>query len=548
MAVGGLALLVGGWLLGQVLVFDYLATPALSSSVASFTGPARPDSSLDVQLAGAGVGLDTVQLYRSDRANPNATAPETPVSVQPQAGHSGDWTLVAPDGGSLLRPDGDYRLVVSALEPRPAFPLPRTEVIEREYRFTTVQAPRPDLGADPIKPRWATPFTVSWNLPMASLDATVSPPVALRASVDPQDAHKTQFALGKEDGSDLTSGQTYQVTIGHARSVDGLDLQQAATFAVVTPMRPKLENVPDTVVLHKGDDLELKSSAELAEAKLEATNSVALDTSIDHNKIVIKLQDYSQGMDFDLIVASGTSTEGAPLPGSVDVHVTTPAALDPPVVRPGGGAVVSPTTHPTIIFAAPVADPDAALNAIDIQPSIKGEWRWTAPNRAELVPNSRLPVLTSYKVTIHGGPDGPRSQDGGYLEDDVVSTFQTTHDKRIDVSLAGQVVTLIQDGQAIRTLAAATGVAAAPTPPGDYVVQAHMAQARFVGQNPDGSHYDIPDVHWVMPFMGDYTIHGAYWRGRFGVPGSDGCVSMTDADAKVLYDWADVGTPVIIHA
>jgi hypothetical protein len=31
-------------------------------------------------------------------------------------------------------------------------------------------------------------------------------------------------------------------------------------------------------------------------------------------------------------------------------------------------------------------------------------------------------------------------------------------------------------------------------------------------------------------------------------PGSDGCVSMTDADAKMLFDWADVGTPIVIHS
>jgi lipoprotein-anchoring transpeptidase ErfK/SrfK len=94
---------------------------------------------------------------------------------------------------------------------------------------------------------------------------------------------------------------------------------------------------------------------------------------------------------------------------------------------------------------------------------------------------------------------------------------------------------------------AATGVAAAPTPPGDYAVQYHMAVARFTGTNPDGSHYDIPDVHWVLAMFGDYTIHGAYWRGRFGVPGSDGCVSMTDGDARVVFDWADDGTPIHIH-
>src|SRR5207244_238793 len=83
---------------------------------------------------------------------------------------------------------------------------------------------------------------------------------------------------------------------------------------------------------------------------------------------------------------------------------------------------------------------------------------------------------------------------------------------------------------------------------GTFSVYMKAPQMRFRGVNPDGSHYDIPDVHWVMPFWGDYTIHGAYWRPRFGVPGSDGCVSMTDADAKLVYDWADVGTPVVIHS
>ena len=65
--------------------------------------------------------------------------------------------------------------------------------------------------------------------------------------------------------------------------------------------------------------------------------------------------------------------------------------------------------------------------------------------------------------------------------------------------------------------------------------------------NPNGSRYDIPDVHWVMAFYGDYTIHGAYWRARFGTPGSAGCVSLTDPNAKIVFNWTPEGTPVIIH-
>jgi lipoprotein-anchoring transpeptidase ErfK/SrfK len=50
-----------------------------------------------------------------------------------------------------------------------------------------------------------------------------------------------------------------------------------------------------------------------------------------------------------------------------------------------------------------------------------------------------------------------------------------------------------------------------------------------------------------MPFSGDYTIHGAYWRPVFGRPGSDGCVSLSDANAKIVYDWSEEGTPIHIH-
>jgi len=74
-----------------------------------------------------------------------------------------------------------------------------------------------------------------------------------------------------------------------------------------------------------------------------------------------------------------------------------------------------------------------------------------------------------------------------------------------------------------------------------------MPTARFTGVNVSGSRYDIPDVHWVLAFSGDYTIHGAYWRSAFGTPGSNGCVSLTDEDAKSVFDWSPEGTRIHIH-
>jgi lipoprotein-anchoring transpeptidase ErfK/SrfK len=74
-----------------------------------------------------------------------------------------------------------------------------------------------------------------------------------------------------------------------------------------------------------------------------------------------------------------------------------------------------------------------------------------------------------------------------------------------------------------------------------------MPQTRMRGTNVDGSRYDIPDVKWVLAFQGDYTIHGVYWRSGFGRPASNGCVGLTDEDAKALFEWAPEGTRIKIH-
>ncbi|HEX9664749.1 MAG TPA: L,D-transpeptidase, partial [Patescibacteria group bacterium] len=59
--------------------------------------------------------------------------------------------------------------------------------------------------------------------------------------------------------------------------------------------------------------------------------------------------------------------------------------------------------------------------------------------------------------------------------------------------------------------------------------------------------YDLPGVPNILSFLGPYTIHGTYWHNNFGQPMSHGCINMTIADSKWLYDWADLETSVIIH-
>jgi lipoprotein-anchoring transpeptidase ErfK/SrfK len=108
-------------------------------------------------------------------------------------------------------------------------------------------------------------------------------------------------------------------------------------------------------------------------------------------------------------------------------------------------------------------------------------------------------------------------------------------------------MTLYEKGKQVNTFKVGTGVPGADTPLGDFNVEYKMPTARFQGTNVTGARYDIPDVKWVLAFMGDYTIHGTYWRSNFGERGSNGCVGLSDADAKTVFDWAPEGTRIKIH-
>jgi lipoprotein-anchoring transpeptidase ErfK/SrfK len=69
-----------------------------------------------------------------------------------------------------------------------------------------------------------------------------------------------------------------------------------------------------------------------------------------------------------------------------------------------------------------------------------------------------------------------------------------------------------------------------------------------------GTYYYLPNVQNVMFFYNEqyerklgFSFHQAYWHNNFGVPMSHGCINMTTADSAKLYEWADVGTSVVIY-
>lgn len=124
--------------------------------------------------------------------------------------------------------------------------------------------------------------------------------------------------------------------------------------------------------------------------------------------------------------------------------------------------------------------------------------------------------------------------------------------KRIIVDLSEQKLKLIENGRVISVRTISTGKWLTPTPTGEYKTRNKIVTAY-------SKPYGLYMEYW-MAFTADgsYGLHSLpYWKlgngGRLyeganhlGTPVSHGCIRQSLADAKSLYDWAPVGTPVTI--
>lgn len=112
----------------------------------------------------------------------------------------------------------------------------------------------------------------------------------------------------------------------------------------------------------------------------------------------------------------------------------------------------------------------------------------------------------------------------------------------IQIQLSKQRLIAWEGQKLVYAVVISTGKKATPTPPGVFTIQSKQRIARMRGAD-----YDVPDVPYTMYYYGGYAIHGAYWHKRFGTPVSHGCTNVAVNHAKWLFNWANVGTTVVVH-
>ena len=173
----------------------------------------------------------------------------------------------------------------------------------------------------------------------------------------------------------------------------------------------------------------------------------------------------------------------------------------------------------------------------------------------ELKPNTWL----SLTGTVNGD-DGSlwyRTESGDYVPSDAVFVPQRAEDfagRWLDVDLNVPARVSAYEGDSlVNSFLTIKGAGPRPTPTGVFTILRRVANETMNSDTigiprfgPGG--YYLTNVLFTQYFTPDgASLHYNYWSSKWGYPGSHGCLGLTYGDSAWLWDWAHIGTPVVIH-
>ncbi|MCA9354582.1 MAG: L,D-transpeptidase family protein [Candidatus Kaiserbacteria bacterium] len=128
--------------------------------------------------------------------------------------------------------------------------------------------------------------------------------------------------------------------------------------------------------------------------------------------------------------------------------------------------------------------------------------------------------------------------------------YSTSTQKVITVDRSEQKLYAFEGSELFMEANISTGLELTPTPRGTFTIYKKTPSRYMQGPLPnliDQQVYDLPGVPWNLYFTeGGAVIHGAYWHNSFGSQYSHGCVNLPPDTAHTLYNWAELGTTVIV--
>jgi len=124
-----------------------------------------------------------------------------------------------------------------------------------------------------------------------------------------------------------------------------------------------------------------------------------------------------------------------------------------------------------------------------------------------------------------------------------------TTGKYIDINLKQQIMATFENGTLLDAYMISSGKASMPTPTGTFQIENKTPRAwsKEFGLYMPWWNALVPDgkfgIHELPEWPGGYKEGAAH----LGTPVSHGCIRLGVGPAKIVYDWAPIGTPVVIY-
>jgi lipoprotein-anchoring transpeptidase ErfK/SrfK len=247
---------------------------------------------------------------------------------------------------------------------------------------------------------------------------------------------------------------------------------------------------------------------------------------------------------------------GAATTTTTSFSTLTPRAYDRLVLVPGDDWTVGVGMPVVATFALPVVNKDAAQKVLTVTstPTVKGAWRWLSSTEVQWRPEKYWPTGTKVKVTAAVG--GVELSSGVWGRRTVTSSFTVGHAQISTVDVKKDTMTVRRDGKVLKVIPVTTGMTNSKpgfvTRGGVKVIMSREPSVRMdaasTGTDPKDPFYYNVVVHWALrlTYSGEF-LHAAPWsvsaQGRQNV--SHGCTGMSDANARWMYDHAQIGDVVV---
>ncbi|MBN2717731.1 MAG: L,D-transpeptidase [Deltaproteobacteria bacterium] len=171
-------------------------------------------------------------------------------------------------------------------------------------------------------------------------------------------------------------------------------------------------------------------------------------------------------------------------------------------------------------------------------------------------PVDRLNVYRVYAEEQSGGQTYYQIEGDRWLKGSQVAFFRLReelpegvgeNDKWIWVDLSKQTLEAYQGAMPIFVTLVSTGLPESEetvTPNGEFAIDFKHVTDNMAGSVGDGEDvYSVADVPWVQYIHRNIAFHASFWHSKYGTPKSHGCINLSPADARYLFDWSGPTLP-----